>query len=167
MSKQCKEKEVFCHEDHNEPQKAVSYFPQCPGAAEDLLEHSIPEEQICLKKSVVQRIAAITAAPFPASGPPCSIFFDFTAINTSLKEELSQVGALMGGASSQNCTMENLPAPVDVVLRVQNMPFTFEVITHDEVSSWAVSGVTASLDPSHFLPLNIRNSGYDGLVMRQ
>ena len=63
--------------------------------------------------------------------------------------------ALMGGASPQSCTMENLPAPVDVVvLRVQNMPFTFEVITHDEVSSWAVSGVTASLDPSHFLPLN-------------
>ena len=32
MSKQCEEKEVFCHEDHDEPQKAVSYCPQCPGA---------------------------------------------------------------------------------------------------------------------------------------
>ena len=31
-SKQCEGKEVFCHEDHDEPQKAVSYCPQCPGA---------------------------------------------------------------------------------------------------------------------------------------
>ena len=84
VSKQCEEKEVFCHEDHNEPQKAVSCFPQCPGATGDLLEHGIPEEQICLKKSVVQRIAAITASPFLASGPLCSIHFDPSAINTSL-----------------------------------------------------------------------------------
>ena len=96
MSKQCEEKEVFCHKDHDELQKAVSYCPQCPGGTEDLLEHGIPEEQICLKKSVVQRIAAITAAPFLASGPLCSIHFDSSAINTSLKEELSQVDALMG-----------------------------------------------------------------------
>ena len=32
VSKQCEEKEVFCHEDHDELQKAVSYCPQCPGA---------------------------------------------------------------------------------------------------------------------------------------
>ena len=32
VSKQCQEAEVFCHEDHDEPQKAVSYCPQCPGA---------------------------------------------------------------------------------------------------------------------------------------
>ena len=117
---------------------------------------------------MVQRIAAITAAPFPASGPLCSIHFDSSAINTSLKEELSQVDALMGGASPQNCTMVNLPAPVDDgVLQVQNMPFTFEVITRDEDSSWAASGVTPSLDPSHFLPLNRVLAIYGGLVMRQ
>ena len=118
---------------------------------EDLLEHGIPEEQICMKKSVVQRIAAITAAPFPASGPPCNIHFDSSAINTSLKEELSQVGALMGGVSPQNCTMENLPAPVDDgVLRVQNMPFTFEVITRDEDSKpcQEEDSVVATLSPS-------------------
>ena len=91
----------------------------------------------------------------PHAVPLCSIHFDSSAINTSLKKELSQVGALMGGASPQNCTMKNLPAPVgDGVLQVQNRPFTFEVITRDENSSWAASGVTASLDPSHFLPLN-------------
>ena len=32
MSKQYKKKEAFCHEDHHEPQKAISYCPQCPGA---------------------------------------------------------------------------------------------------------------------------------------
>ena len=36
---------------------------------EDLLQHGILEEQICLKKNVVQRIAAITAAPLPAPLP--------------------------------------------------------------------------------------------------
>ena len=167
MSKQCEEKEVFCHEDHNEPQKAVSYCPQCPGGTEDLLEHGIPEEQICLKKSVVQRIAAITASPFLASGPLCSIHFDSSAINTSLGKELSQVDDLMGRASPQNCTMVNLPALVDDgLLRVQNMPFSSEVITRDEDSSWAASGVTASLDPLHFLPLNRVLAIYGGLVMR-
>ena len=37
---------------------------------EDLLEHGILEEEICLKKSVIQWIAAITDAPFPASCSP-------------------------------------------------------------------------------------------------
>ena len=35
VSKQCEEKELFCHEDHDEPQKAVAYCPQCPGAVCD------------------------------------------------------------------------------------------------------------------------------------
>ena len=47
------------------------------------------------------------------------------------------------------------------------MPFSSEVITRDEDSSWAASGVTASLDPSHFLPLNRVLAIYGGLVMRQ
>ena len=118
---------------------------------EDLREHGIPEEQICLKKSVVQRIAAITPAHLPVSCPPCSIHFDSSAINPNLKEELSQVGALMGGPSPQNCTMKHLLAPVDDgVLRVQNMPFTFEVITRDEDSKpcQEEDGVVATLSPS-------------------
>ena len=32
LSKQCEGKEMFCYEDHDEPQKAVAYCPQCPGA---------------------------------------------------------------------------------------------------------------------------------------
>ena len=70
----------------------------------------------------------------------------------------------MGGASPQNCTMVNLPAPVDDgLLRVQNMPFSSEVNTRYEDSSWDASGVTASLDPSHFLPLNRVLAIYGGL----
>ena len=118
---------------------------------EDLLIHGIPEEQICLKKSVVQRIAAITAAPFSASGPPSSIHFDSSAVKENFEVELSRLGALMCGASPQNCTMENLPAPVgDGVLRIRSMPLTFLVITRDEDSKPCQGGdkVLATLSPS-------------------
>ena len=99
---------------------------------EDLLQHGIPEEQICLKKNVVQRIAAITAAPLPDPLPSCSIHFDSLTIKEKFAEELSQLGALTCGVIPQNCTVEKLPAPVNGgVLLVWKMPLTFVVITRD------------------------------------
>ena len=45
-SQQCEEKEAFCHEDHDEPQKAVSYCPQCPGAiCEDCVQVATQVEE--------------------------------------------------------------------------------------------------------------------------
>ena len=117
---------------------------------EDLLQHGIPEEQISLKKNVVQRIVALTAASFSASGLFCSIHFDSSSVKPSLVEELSQLGLLACEASPQNCTMD-FPAPVDHgVLLVQKMPFTFAVITRDKNSKTCYGGdrVLATLSPS-------------------
>ena len=117
---------------------------------EDLLQHGIPEEQISLKKNVVQRIVALTAASFSASGLFCSIHFDSSSVKPSLVEELSQLGLLACEASPQNCTMD-FPAPVDHgVLLVQKVPFTFSVITRDKNSKPCHGGerVLATLSPS-------------------
>ena len=120
---------------------------------EDLLQHGIPEEQICLKKNVVQRIAAITAAPLPDPLPSCSIHFDSPAIKEQLEEELCHLGALTCGASSHNCTVDDLPAPVNGgVLLVQKMPLMFVVITRDKDSKACRGGdrVLATLSPSTY-----------------
>ena len=116
----------------------------------DLLQHGMPEEQICLKKNVVQRIAAITATLLPASDPSYSIHFDSSSVKASLKEELSQLGALICRASPQNCTVD-LPAPVDSgILLVRNMPMMFVVTTRDRSSKLCQAGnrVLATLSPS-------------------
>ena len=118
---------------------------------EDLLQHGIPEEQISLKKNVVQRIAAITAASLPAPLPSCSIHFDSSAIKEKFAEELSQLGALTCGVIPQNCTVDELPAPVDGgVLLVWKMPLTFVVITRDREGKvcWGGDRVLATLSPS-------------------
>ena len=81
----------------------------------------------------MQRIAAITATPLSAPLPSCSIHFDSLAIKEKFTKELSHLGALTCGAIPQNCTVEELPAPVDGgVLLVQNLPLTFVVITRDK-----------------------------------
>ena len=118
---------------------------------EDLLQHGIPEEQICLKKNVVQRIAAITAAPLPDPLPSCGIHFDSPAIKEQLEEELSHLGALTCGAIPQNCTVEDLPAPVDDgELYIWNVPLIFAVITRnkDNKPCRGGNGVLATLSPT-------------------
>ena len=118
---------------------------------EDLLQHGTSEEQISLKKNVVQRIAAITAAPLPDPLPSCSIHFDSSAIKKRFEEELSQLGALSCAASSQNCTVEDLPAPVDDgELYIWNVPLMFAVITRNKdnkpCQGW--NRVLATLSPT-------------------
>ena len=120
--------------------------------SEDLLQHGIPMEQISLKQSVVQRIATITGAPLPA--PPqlsCSIHFDSSTVKKRLEEELSQLGSLACAASPLECTMEDLPAPVDDgVLLIPGVPVTFKVVTRDKDSKLCQGGdrVLATVSPS-------------------
>ena len=120
--------------------------------AEDLLQHGIPMEQISLKKSVVRRIAALTAAPL--SAPPqlsCSIHFDSSTVKENLKEELSQLGSLACAASPLECTMEDLPAPDDNgVLLIPSVPVRFKVVTRDKDSKPCMGGdrVLATLSTS-------------------
>ena len=120
--------------------------------AEDLLRHGITMEQISLKKRVVQRIAALTAAPHSASPQSsCSIHFDLSTIKENLEEELSQLGSLACAASPLECTMEDLPAPVDDgVLLIPGIPVTFKVVTRDEGSKPCMGGdrVLATVSPS-------------------
>ena len=99
---------------------------------EDLLQHGFPKEQISLRKGVVQRIASITATLTPAPPPSCSIYFGCSAVKETCEESFSQLGSLTRGARPENCTVEDLPAPVDNgILVIQNMPLTFVVTTCD------------------------------------
>ena len=118
---------------------------------EDLLQHGTSEEQICLKKNVVQRIAAITGGPLPAPVPLCSVHFDSSSVKERFVEDLSQLGALTCGASPQNCSVDGFPVAVDGrVLRGQTSPITFVVTTRDKNSKpcWGGDRVLATLSPS-------------------
>ena len=120
--------------------------------AEDLLQHGITMEQISLKQTVMQRIANITGTPLPA--PPqlsCSIHFDSSTVRENLEEELSQLGSLACGASPLECTMEDLPAPVDDgVLLIPGVPVTFKVVTRGKDGKLCQGGdrVLATISPS-------------------
>ena len=117
----------------------------------DLLQHGIPEEQISLKRNVVERIATITATPLPAPPPSCSNHFDSSAIKETIEEELSKLGSLTCGACPQNCTVEDLRAPFDEgVLLIRSVPLMFTVITRDKDSKPCQGGdkILATLSPS-------------------
>ena len=117
----------------------------------DLLQHGIPEEQISLKRNVVERTATITATPLPVPPPSCNNHFDSSAIKETIEDELSHLGSLTCGACPQNCTVEDLRAPFDEgVLLIRSMPLMFTVITRNKDNKRCQGGdkVLAILSPS-------------------
>ena len=116
---------------------------------EDLLQHGIPEEQISLKRNVVERTATITSTPLPAPLPSCNNHFDSSAIKETIEEELSQLGSLTCGACLQKCTVEDLQAPFDEgVLLIRSLPLIFTVITRNNKPCQGGDKIVATLIPS-------------------
>ena len=130
----------------------LSELQQFKLLTEDLLQHGIPEEQISLKKSVVERIAAITATATlgPIQPPSYSVSFNLSTTREKVAKQLSKLGSLTSGAYPQTCTVEDLPVPVDGVLPMPNMPLTFAILTRDKDSKLCQGGdkVMATLTPS-------------------
>ena len=85
--------------------RQLSELEQFKLLTEGLLQHGIREEQISLKKILVQRIAAITATPLPAPPPPCNVHFDSSVAREQFNTQLPQLSSLTYGASPQNCTV--------------------------------------------------------------
>ena len=131
--------------------RQLSELEQFKLLTQGLLQHGITEEQISLKKILVQRIAAITATPLPAPPPPCNVHFDLSVTRERFNEQLPQLGSLTYGASPQNCTVEDLTAAVDEgVLLIQHLPLKFTVVARDKDNKLCQGGdrVVATLSPS-------------------
>ena len=131
----------------------LSELKQFELLTDELLQYGFPEEQISLKKSVVERIAAITATAtlIPIQPPSYSVSFNFTTAKERFDEELSKLGSLTFGACPQKCTIEELPVPVDNgLLLIPSMPLTFAIFTRDKDSKPCQGGdkVMATLSPA-------------------
>ena len=139
---------------HRHKEKVIQQLTvpkQCKLLTEDLLQHGTLEEQIYLKKDVVQRVATVTAVPLLAPPAPCTIQVDAPAIREKFENELCQLVSLMHGTSSQSCTIDDLPIlTVDGVLLVSKLPLKFTVVTRDKDSKLSQGGdqVLATLIPS-------------------
>ena len=131
--------------------RQLSELEQFKLLTQGLLQHGITEEQISLKKILVQRIAAITATPLPDPPPPCNVHFDSSVTREQFSKQLPQLSSLTYGASPQNCTVEDLPAAVDEgVLVIRQFPLTFTVVARDKDNKLCHGGdrVVATLSPS-------------------
>ena len=139
---------------HRHKEKVIQQLTipkQCKLLTEDLLQHGTLEEQIYLKKDVVQRVATVTAAPLLAPPAPCTIHIDAPAIKERFENELCQLVSLMRGTSSQSCTIDDLPTlTVEGVLLVSKLPLKFTVVTRDKDNKLSNGGdqVLATLSPS-------------------
>lgn len=121
---------------------------------EELVSKGIPEEQVSLKRAVVDRMAYLSNVIFPPSFPVFpSVYFEQPLNLSAVKAEVSAMGLISRGVCPANCTMEGVSVSQDIVFYRPwaDTPLSFDVITKDNMGKQCVTGgemVQAVLTPT-------------------
>ena len=134
----------------------ITKLTTCKERTQDVIENGIVEEQISLRRPIVDRISHLSLTSVTPSLPIFpNVDFEEPPNLMDVKRVLSGLGSVSKGVDPPNCSMRGVSVSESIVLYRPwaDVPLSFEVVTNDRAGKqWLVGGenVQAIIIPTTF-----------------